>query len=97
MLNSTDKFLVNDGSVTETVTWSEIQSEANPVIVSVVFTPDEPEVNEQVSATAVTTGGDAPYTYTYQWVTADDAIGTNQTDIVGATSNTYTPVVGDVG
>ena len=53
MLNSTDKFLVNDGSVTETVTWSEIQSEANPVIVSVVFTPDEPEVNEAVIATPV--------------------------------------------
>jgi len=97
MLNSTDKFLVNDGSVTETVTWAEIQSEANPMIVSVVFTPDEPEVDEAVSATPVTTGGQAPYTYTYQWVTADDAIGTNQTELVGATANTYTPISANTG
>ena len=97
MLNSTDKFLVNDGSVTETVNWSEIVSEANPMVVSVVITPDEPEVNEAATATPVTTGGDSPYTYTYQWVTADNAQGLNQTELVGATTNTYTPVSADTG
>ena len=33
--------------------------------------------------------GDAGYAYTYQWVLVD---GTTQTDIAGATSNTYTPI-----
>ena len=85
MLNSTDKFLVNDGSVTETVTWETIQDQANPMVVGIVISPDEPQVNEAVSATPVATGGDSPYTYTYQWVLADDADGLNQADIPGAT------------
>ena len=96
MLNNTDKFLVNDGSVTETVTWSDIKIAADPLIVSIVITPDEPVVNNQVTATPVITGGKEPYTVTgYQWHTSDDDSGTNQTPIAGATSNTYTPVSAD--
>ena len=92
MLNSTDKFLVNDGSVTETVTWETIQLEIDPLIVTVTISPDEPEVNDVVSATPVVTGGSSPYSYTYQWVLADDVDGLNQANISGATTSTYTPV-----
>ena len=96
MLNATDKFLVNDGSVTETVTWSEIKGGINPLVVSVVITPNEPVVNFEVTATPVMTGGEEPYTITgYQWHTSFNNEGLNQIDILGATESTYTPVSAD--
>ena len=96
MLNTTDKFLVNDGSTTETVTWADFKAGLNPLVISVVLTPSEPVVNNQVIAAAVVTGGTEPRTITgYQWHTSDDNNGTNQVNIPGATSNTYTPVSAD--
>ena len=96
MLNATDKFLVNDGSTTETIAWSDMKAGINPLIVSVVIVPNEPVVNNEVTATPVMTGGEDPYTVdSYQWHTSDDDSGTNQVDIPGATESTYTPVAAD--
>ena len=68
MLNATDKFLVNDGSTTETINWSDMKAGINPLIVSVVIVPDEPVVNNEITATPVMTGGEDPYTVdSYQW------------------------------
>lgn len=36
-------------------------------------------------------------THTYQWYRADDTLGTNEAQIAGATSITYTTVAGDIG
>ena len=96
MLNTTDKFLVNDGSTTETVTWDDIKVGISPLVISVVVVPNEPVVSSEVTATPVVTGGEEPYTIdSYQWHTSDDADGTNQVDIPGATESTYTPVSAD--
>ena len=98
-LNDGDFFLVNDGSVTEKVTWEQINDSVKPPLsVSVSILPAQPTVGTEVKAIAVGIGGTPDYTYSdYQWHTADDKDGTNQVDIAGATSDTYTPVNADEG
>lgn len=43
------------------------------------------------------TGTNGTITYAYQWTRSDDGTGTNEADISGATSSTYTLVGDDVG
>lgn len=60
---------------------------------------------QTLSVTTGTWGLDAPFssgsngtiTYSYQWTRSDDGTGTNEADISGATSSTYTLVSADVG
>lgn len=62
-------------------------------------------VGSTLSASGATWGLDSPYgsgtngtiTYSYQWTRSDDGTGTNEADISGATSSTYTTVSADVG
>ena len=96
-LSSSDKFLVNDGSKTETVTWGDIVGGSNPLNLTVTLSTNDPEVNTALSATGNPTGGVGPYTYTYQWQRATDSTGTSQETIAGATSQSYTPTRSDVG
>jgi len=65
----------------------------------------EERVGSTLSASGATWGLDSPYgsgtngtiTYGYQWTRSDDGTGTNEADISGATSSTYTPVSADIG
>lgn len=56
-----------------------------------------PKDGEELTADEGTWVGDATITYAYRWFTANDNAGAGAAVIVGATSSTYTAVVGDVG
>jgi len=61
------------------------------------------EIGQTLSVTSGTWALDAPFssgtngtiTYSYQWTRSNDAGGTGEVDIGGATSSSYTPVVAD--
>lgn len=57
----------------------------------------DPSAGSQITGQIGTWTGPAPWSWAFQWQRADDALGTNVTDIVGATSIRYTPSAGDVG
>ena len=90
-LSSDDKFLVNDGSKTETVTWGDIQGGSSPLSLTITLSSNSPKVSTPLTATGNPSGGAGPYTYTYQWYKADDDAGANAILIAGATSQSYSP------
>lgn len=69
-----------------------LAAEAKPVASNVNFSPPSPGSNVMLTATYTyaDANDDPEGTSTYQWYTADDATGTNQTPIAGATAATFT-------
>jgi len=69
-----------------------LAAEAAPVARDVTFSPASPGTNVILTASYNFTdaNNDPEGTSTYQWYTADDANGTNQTAIAGATAATFT-------
>lgn len=85
---------------------NEWEDGPEPIVVSGADTVSGPEqVGGTLSASGATWGLDSPFgsgtngtiTYTYQWTRSDDNTGTNEVDISGATSSTYTLQPADVG
>lgn len=90
-------------SSTEVAQWD---AGPEPVVTSGSDTVSGTEtVGSTLSASSATWGLDSPFasgsngtiTYTYQWTRSDDASGTNEADISGATSATYTLQAADSG
>jgi hypothetical protein len=85
---------------------TELENGPEPVVVSGLDSVSgTASVGSTLSASGATWGLDSPYgsgtngtiTYSYQWTRSDDGTGTNEADISGATSSTYTTVSADVG
>jgi hypothetical protein len=100
-LESDDLLLINRDDVTYTITGSDLTgSIIDPLSVTVVISPTSGYINVEHTANPVASGGKAPtggYVYTYQWIIADDANGTNATNLAGETNSTYTPVSSQLG
>ena len=94
-LQDTDHLLINRAGQTYKITGGDlINSVVDPLEVTVILTPTEGYTDTEVTAVPVVSGGKQPdggYIFTYQWVTADDAAGTNKTNIAGETGSTFTP------
>jgi uncharacterized protein (TIGR02145 family) len=76
-----------------------LAAEAAPTVSNVTFSPASPGTNVTLTASYSYTdaNADPEGTSTYQWYTADDATGTNQAAIAGATAATYTVTNDEAG
>ena len=95
-LQDTDHLLINRAGQTYKITGSDlINSVIDPLEVTVILAPTEGYTDTEVTAVPVVSGGKQPdggFIFTYQWVTADDALhGTNKANIAGANAATFTP------
>ncbi len=100
-LSRTISFSVNDGTLTSTAVTRQITVTAvndAPVAGTVTFTGTMiPGSTLTGSYTYSDAEGDAEGTSTYRWYRADNASGTNEVAITGATARTYTLVSADAG
>ena len=100
-LQDTDHLLINRAGQTYKITGEDlINSVVDPLEVTVILAPTIGYTDTEVTAVPVVSGGKQPdggYIFTYQWVTADDAAGTNKANIAGATDATFTPDIAEVG
>lgn len=88
VLNDDDRLLLNDGSVTSTVTWGEMKGELVPPLEGqATVTPVAPTTTDTLTCTVLATGGVAPYTYAYQWYNKYGVI-YNWQPLSGATEST---------
>ena len=92
-----DLMLVNRADASYKITGLDAkQSFVDPLTLTVTITPNPPIVSQLATAVAVPSGGKVPtdgWVYTYQWKTSASADGSSPTNIGGATSSTYTPVL----
>ena len=100
-LQDTDYLLINRADQTYKITGTDlISSVIDPLEVTVILAPTDGYTSTEVTAVPVVSGGKQPdggYIFTYQWVTADDAAGTNKVNIAGETGATFTPTAAQVG
>ena len=100
-LQDTDHLLVNRAGQTYKITGEDlINSVVDDLEVTVILAPTTGYTEVEVTAVPVVSGGKQPdggFIFTYQWVTADDAAGTNKTNITGANAATFTPDNAQVG
>ena len=87
-LQDTDHLLINRAGQTYKITGEDlINSVVDPLEVTVILAPTIGYTDTEVTAVPVVSGGKQPdggYIFTYQWVTANDAAGTNKANIAGA-------------
>ena len=100
-IQDTDHLLINRAGQTYKITGSDlINSVVDPLEVTVILAPFDGYTDTEVTAVPVVSGGKQPdggYIFTYQWVLADDASGTNRSNIAGETGATFIPTSAQVG
>ena len=100
-IQDNDHLLINRAGQTYKITGEDlINSVVDPLEVTVILAPIDGYTDTEVTAVPVVSGGKQPdggFIFSYQWVTADDAAGTNKANIAGETGATFTPTSAQVG
>ena len=90
-LQDDDLMLVNRANVTRKITGKDLKdSVKSPLALGVTLTTYNPQVGTEITAVPLRSGGEAPFTFTYQWLR--DGL-----SIPGETSAVYTAAQADVG